>query len=66
MVISYCMVNMNLYYIERSAWNLPKYLEHAKNTPRGSEKNNLFFTAFTFLNLENLNSLMSCMEPECM
>ena len=66
MVISYSMVNMNLYYIERSAWNLSKYLENAKNIPRGSERNNLFFTAFTFRNLENLNSMMSYMEPECM
>ena len=29
---------------------------------RGSEKNNLFFTAFPFLNLENLNYIMSYIE----
>ena len=31
---------------------------------RGSEKNNLFFTAFPFLNLENLNYIMSYIESK--
>ena len=31
---------------------------------RGSEKNNLFFTAFPFLNLEYLNYIMSYTESE--
>ena len=31
---------------------------------RGSEKNNLFFTAFPFLNLESLNYIMSYTESE--
>ena len=32
---------------------------------RGSEKNNIFFTAFTSLNPENLNYMMSYLESEC-
>ena len=34
-----------------------KMLRTCQENTRGSEKNNLFFTAFTFLNRENLNSM---------
>ena len=34
-----------------------KMLRTGQENTRGSEKNNLFFTTFTFLNGENLNSM---------
>ena len=46
--------------------NFAKILRIRWEHTRRSEKNDLFFTAFTFLNPENLNYVMSYMESECM
>ena len=44
----------------------PEICQSIKNMPKtitqGSEKYNLFFTAFTFLNPESINYIMSYME----
>ena len=42
-----------------------KVLRTCPEHTRVSEKNNSFFTAFTFLDPENLNYIMSYMESEC-